>query len=70
MSQWGTVADWFVAAGTLVLAVVAVFQETIRAWSCANEASADASPIRVTEDGLVHSGQEIACSARGSFSPV
>lgn len=32
MSLWGTVADWLVAAGTLVLAAVAVFQETIRAW--------------------------------------
>jgi hypothetical protein len=29
---WGTVADWLVAVGTLVLAVVAVFQETIRGW--------------------------------------
>jgi hypothetical protein len=29
---WGTVADWLVAAGTLVVAVVAVFQETIRGW--------------------------------------
>jgi hypothetical protein len=29
---WGTVADWLVAVGTLVLAAVAVFQETIRGW--------------------------------------
>lgn len=32
MSPWGTVADWLVAVGTLVLAAVAVFQETIRGW--------------------------------------
>jgi len=32
MSPWGTVADGLVAAGTLVLAAVAVFQETIRGW--------------------------------------
>jgi len=32
MSPWGTVADWLVAASTLVLATVAVFQETIRGW--------------------------------------
>jgi len=32
MYQWGTLADWLVAAGTLVLAAVAVFQETIRGW--------------------------------------
>lgn len=32
MSPWGTVAEWLVAAGTLVLAAVAVFQETIRGW--------------------------------------
>ncbi|MGO8811963.1 MAG: hypothetical protein ACLQJF_21095 [Candidatus Sulfotelmatobacter sp.] len=30
--HWGTVADLLVAAGTLVLAAVAVFQETIRGW--------------------------------------
>jgi hypothetical protein len=30
--HWGTVADWLVAAGTLVVAAVAVFQETIRDW--------------------------------------
>jgi hypothetical protein len=30
--NWGTVADWVVAVGTLVLAVVAVFQDSIRAW--------------------------------------
>jgi len=29
---WGTVADWVVALGTLVVAAVAVFQETIRGW--------------------------------------
>src|SRR5258708_7914233 len=28
----GTVADWLVATGTLILAVVAIFQETIRGW--------------------------------------
>lgn len=28
----GTIADWLVAIGTLVLAVVAVFQDTIRGW--------------------------------------
>lgn len=32
MSPWGTVADWLVVVGTLVLATVAVFQETIRGW--------------------------------------
>jgi hypothetical protein len=32
MSAWGTVADWFVAGGTVVLAAVAVFQDTIRGW--------------------------------------
>jgi len=32
MSPCGTVAEWLVAAGTLVLAAVAVFQETIRGW--------------------------------------
>lgn len=32
MIPWGTVADWLVAAGTLVVATVAVFQETIRGW--------------------------------------
>lgn len=32
MSPWGTVAEWLVAVGTLVLAAVAVFQETIRGW--------------------------------------
>jgi hypothetical protein len=32
LSAWGTVADWFVAGGTLILAAVAVFQETIRGW--------------------------------------
>lgn len=32
MTQWGTVADWFIVLGTLVLAAVAVFQETIRGW--------------------------------------
>lgn len=30
--HWGTIADWLVAMGTLVLAVVAIFQETIRGW--------------------------------------
>jgi hypothetical protein len=28
----GTIADWLVAVGTLVLAAVAIFQETIRGW--------------------------------------
>jgi hypothetical protein len=32
MNHWGTVADWLVAMGTLVLAVVAIFQDTIRGW--------------------------------------
>lgn len=32
MGPWGLVADWLVAVGTLVVAAVAVFQETIRAW--------------------------------------
>jgi hypothetical protein len=32
VNPWGTVADWLVAVGTLVLAAVAVFQETIRGW--------------------------------------
>jgi hypothetical protein len=32
LNSWGTVADWLVAVGTLVLAIVAVFQETIRGW--------------------------------------
>jgi hypothetical protein len=32
VSPWGTVADWLVGLGTLVLAAVAVFQETIRGW--------------------------------------
>jgi hypothetical protein len=32
MNNWGTVAEWFVGLGTFVLAVVAVFQETIRSW--------------------------------------
>lgn len=32
MSHWGTVSNWLVAIGTLVLAAVAVFQETIRGW--------------------------------------
>jgi len=32
LGPWGTVADWLVAAGTLVVAAVAVFQETIRGW--------------------------------------
>jgi len=32
MNSWGTVADWFVVLGTLVLAAVAIFQETIRGW--------------------------------------
>ncbi len=30
--NWLLIADWFVAIGTLVLAAVAVFQETIRGW--------------------------------------
>jgi hypothetical protein len=29
---WGTVADWFVVLGTLILAAVALFQDTIRGW--------------------------------------
>jgi hypothetical protein len=32
MSLCGAVADWVVALGTLVLAAVAVFQQTIRGW--------------------------------------
>ncbi len=32
MIEWGTVADWLVAIGTLILAFVAIFQETIRGW--------------------------------------
>ena len=32
MTCWGTLVDWLVAIGTLVVAAVAVFQETIRAW--------------------------------------
>jgi hypothetical protein len=32
VSSWGTVAEWLVGSGTLVLAAVAVFQETIRGW--------------------------------------
>lgn len=32
MNVWAIVADWLVAAGTLILAGVAVFQETIRSW--------------------------------------
>lgn len=32
LSAWGTVAGWLVAGGTLVLAAVAVFQDTIRGW--------------------------------------
>ncbi|MBI3615927.1 MAG: hypothetical protein HY211_05350 [Candidatus Omnitrophica bacterium] len=32
MNLWGTVADWFVVLGTLILAATAVFQETIRGW--------------------------------------
>ena len=32
MIHWGTVADWLVAMGTLILALVAIFQETIRGW--------------------------------------
>ena len=32
MTEWGTVADWVVAVGTLIVAVVAVGQETIRGW--------------------------------------
>jgi hypothetical protein len=30
--MWGTIADWLVALGTLTVAAVAVFQETIRGW--------------------------------------
>jgi len=30
--EWGTVADWGVAVGTLVVAAVAIAQETIRGW--------------------------------------
>jgi hypothetical protein len=29
---WGAIADWLVAAGTLIVAAVAVFQEPIRGW--------------------------------------
>jgi hypothetical protein len=29
---FGSIADWLVAVGTLVLAAVAVFQDTIRGW--------------------------------------
>jgi hypothetical protein len=29
---WKNVADWVVAGGTLILAAVAVFQESIRSW--------------------------------------
>lgn len=32
MSCWGTASDWLLVVGTLVLAGVAVFQETIRGW--------------------------------------
>jgi hypothetical protein len=32
MSLWGMAANWLVAVGTLVLAAVAIFQETIRGW--------------------------------------
>jgi hypothetical protein len=32
LTEWGTVADLLVAFGTLVLAGVAVFQDTIRGW--------------------------------------
>ena len=32
MSPWGTVADWLVVLGTILVAAVAVFQETIRGW--------------------------------------
>ena len=32
MTLWVAVADWLVGVGTLVLAAVAVFQETIRSW--------------------------------------
>ena len=32
MTEWGSVADWFVAVGTLVLAAVALFQDAIRRW--------------------------------------
>ena len=31
-NRWGSVADWVVGAGTLILAATAVFQETIRGW--------------------------------------
>ncbi len=30
MNSWGAVANWLVAAGTIILAAVAIFQETIR----------------------------------------
>lgn len=30
MTDWGSVADWVVAIGTLIVAIVAVFQESIR----------------------------------------
>lgn len=29
---WQAVADWLVALGTVVLALVAVFQDSIRSW--------------------------------------
>jgi hypothetical protein len=32
LSEWGTVSDLLVALGTLILAGVAVFQDTIRGW--------------------------------------
>ncbi len=32
MSCWSVVADWLMVFGTLVLAAVAVFQDTIRGW--------------------------------------
>jgi hypothetical protein len=32
MNPYGNVADWLVAAGTLILAAVAIFQETIRGF--------------------------------------
>ncbi len=32
MSPWGTVSEWLVALGTLIIALVAIFQETIRSW--------------------------------------
>lgn len=35
--NWGTVADWVVAAATFTLAVVAIFQDRIRAWLSAPE---------------------------------